>query len=153
MTVHLEGTFVSNERVQGSGNFRSVDSGCASSDRFDWRANKAPPEPVVAGIDGNWSGQTTRGEEVTFTVADRVITRMQVIFRKLPECTVQVTTPQPLTVNSFVLNFDHPVGKGYVNGRFTTSSEVAGFLHIDPVSLDCGQGSVGEWRWRATKQP
>ena len=153
MTVHLEGTFVSTERVEGTGNFRSVDSGCASSDQFQWRANKRPPEPVVEGIDGNWSGQSTRGEEITFTVANRVITRMEVAYRKLAECTVRVTTPQPLIVNSFVLNFVDPVGEGYVNGRFTTSTEVAGFLHLDPVSLDCGQGSIGEWRWKATKQP
>lgn len=152
IVVRLNGNFSTAGRIDGDGDFKSTDSGCSSADRFFWHANKRPPEPVVEGIDGEWSGLTAKGEPISLTVAGRVITRVEIIFQKKDECTARITTPQPLTVNSFAFNFQTDLGVGYVNGRFTSSQEVEGFLKLTPAIQGCGQGSVDEWRWKARRQ-
>lgn len=152
MEVNLAGAFASDRRVDGRGDFRSYDVGCRSAAIFTWQATKAPPEPVIEPISGTWEGRTKKDEEITLVVSGRTITGLTIIPFRKPECTIQVTTPQPLTVNSFVLAFATDTATGYINGRFTSSQAVNGFIRYTSPVKGCGYGAVGEWLWQATKR-
>jgi hypothetical protein len=107
-------------------------------------------------FNGTWSGTTSQGKSISFTVTNNLITNVSVGWRASGGCTVDgdssvtYTPGRPITGNSFTLTLSGPQGFT-INGTFNSSSSASGnasFTFNQPFPPCSATGSA---TWSATR--
>ena len=113
-------------------------------------APTATPTPASE-LDGNWSGTTSQGQTISFTIVNRSFTRFSVSYQ-IGGCGAIVTTtfgnPQVITGNTFtVFQGVPPATTIRTDGTFNSDTSASGTISI--TGTPCGNANV---TWTATKQ-
>lgn len=117
-----------------------------------------PAQPQTpASFDGSWTGTTSQGKSVSFTVAAGVVTRLSIAYKHgganchivNTKLTGTLKTPLPITNGHFKISAF--TGKSVFAGTFTSSTVATGTGHFKAPPQDQPSCTAANVTWHARR--
>jgi hypothetical protein len=89
---------------------------------------------------------------ISFIVADRTVTRMEIEFKDQPDCTILVSTQQPINQNSLIVRQRDARLSMEIGATFTSDTAISGKLSVDSFTNACVEIETSYSEWSASKQ-